>query len=186
MQGYQGSRPQFERGALGSAVIAGGVQMKLLAIWFCGTQSMEKGASEDRLARLLICWRQTPGSPETACWQRWMTGLAGERAIGEGKGGGRGSTEVVLVIVVEVVPSGAEAKIFVMLCFEYRVLVAQDQDVLNRYQDNEIEYLRTFVICLFVFLCLIFVSFFVSFQLFFFLLLIYFMCVLQFCYHCTS
>ena len=40
---------------------------------------MSKGASEDMLARLLICWRRTPGSPETACWQRWMTGLAGER-----------------------------------------------------------------------------------------------------------
>ena len=32
------------RGALGSAVIAGGVKMKLLAIWFCGNQSMAKGA----------------------------------------------------------------------------------------------------------------------------------------------
>ena len=40
---------------------------------------MAKGASEDRLAHLSICWRQTPGSPETACWQRQMTGLAGER-----------------------------------------------------------------------------------------------------------
>ena len=28
---------------------------------------------------LLICWRLTPGSPETACRQQWMTGLAGER-----------------------------------------------------------------------------------------------------------
>ena len=35
--------------------------------------------SEDRLAHVSICWRRTPGSPETACRQRWMTGLAGER-----------------------------------------------------------------------------------------------------------
>ena len=34
MQGYLGSQPQLERGALGSAVIAGGVEMKLLAICF--------------------------------------------------------------------------------------------------------------------------------------------------------
>ena len=38
------------------SVIAGGVKMKLLAIWFCGNRSMAKGASEDRLAHLLICW----------------------------------------------------------------------------------------------------------------------------------
>ena len=38
MQNYLGSRPQLERGALGSAVIAGGVKMKLLAIWFCGNR----------------------------------------------------------------------------------------------------------------------------------------------------
>ena len=76
--------PQLERGALGSAVIAGGVEMKLLEIWFFGNQSMAKGASEDRLAHLSICWRRTPRSPETACWQRWMTGLAGEREPLEG------------------------------------------------------------------------------------------------------
>ena len=40
---------------------------------------MAKGASEDRLAHLLIYWRRTPGSPQTACRQRWMTGLAEER-----------------------------------------------------------------------------------------------------------
>ena len=40
---------------------------------------MAKGVSEDRLAQLLICWKWTPGSAETACRQRWMTGLAGER-----------------------------------------------------------------------------------------------------------
>ena len=61
MQAYLGSRPQLERGALGSVVIAGGVKMKLLAIWFCGNRSMAKGASEDRLAHLSICWRRTPG-----------------------------------------------------------------------------------------------------------------------------
>ena len=32
MQGYLGSRPQLERGALGPGVIAGGVKMKLLAV----------------------------------------------------------------------------------------------------------------------------------------------------------
>ena len=55
-----------------------------------------KGASEDRLAHMLICWRRTPGSPETACLQRWMTGLAGERQP-------CGSTEVDLVVIVVVV-----------------------------------------------------------------------------------
>ena len=70
--------------------------MKLLAIWFCGNQSMANGALEDRLAHLSICWRRTPGSPETACRQRGMTGLAGEREPW-------GSTEVGLVVVVVVV-----------------------------------------------------------------------------------
>ena len=69
MQGYLGSRPQLERDVLGSAVIAGGVKMKLFSIWFCGNRSMVKGVSEDRLAHLLICWRRTLGSPETACRQ---------------------------------------------------------------------------------------------------------------------
>ena len=67
MQDYLGSPPQLERGPLGSAVIDGGVKTKLLAIWFCGNRSMAEGASEGRLTHLLICWRQTPGSPETAC-----------------------------------------------------------------------------------------------------------------------
>ena len=79
MQGYLGSRPQLQRGALGSEVITGGVKMKLLAIWFCGNRIMAKRASEDRLAHLSICWRRTPGSPETACRQQWLTGLAGGR-----------------------------------------------------------------------------------------------------------
>ena len=65
--------------------------MKLLVIWFCGNRSMAKEASEDRLTHLLICWRRTLGSPETACWQQWMTWLAGEREPwGLGGGGGRG------------------------------------------------------------------------------------------------
>ena len=59
--------------------LAGGVKLKLLAIWFCGNRSMAKGTSEDRLAHLLIYWRRTLGSPETACRQWWVTGLAGER-----------------------------------------------------------------------------------------------------------
>ena len=63
---------------------------------------MAKGASEDRLIHLSICWRRTPGSPETACWQRWMTGLAGERETLEGSRrgwGGGGCTEFNLVVV---------------------------------------------------------------------------------------
>ena len=66
--------------------------MKLLAIWFCGNRGMAKGASEDRLAHLSICWRRTPGSQDTACRQGWMTVLAGERAMGRGLwwGGGGG------------------------------------------------------------------------------------------------
>ena len=63
MQGYLGSRSQLKRGALGSVVIAGGIKMKLLPIWFCGNRSMAKGASEDRLALLSIDdwvgWRKT-------------------------------------------------------------------------------------------------------------------------------
>ena len=69
MQGYLGPPPQLERGALGSVVMAGGVKMKLLAIWFCGNRSMAKGVSENRLAHVSICWRRTPGSSETACRQ---------------------------------------------------------------------------------------------------------------------
>ena len=48
--------------------------MKLLAICFYEHRSMAIGASEDRLAQSSICWRRTPGSQETACLQRWMTG----------------------------------------------------------------------------------------------------------------
>ena len=66
--------------------------MKLLEIWFCGNRSMAKGASEDRFVHLSMCWRRTPGSPETACR---MTGLAGEREqwgvwVERGGGGGGG------------------------------------------------------------------------------------------------
>ena len=40
-------------------------------------------------------------SSENACWQRWMTGLAGEREPWGRGGGGRGwVTEVNLVVVV--------------------------------------------------------------------------------------
>ena len=46
-----------QRGTLRSGVIAGGVKMKLLVIWFCGKGSMAKGVSEDKLAHLLICLR---------------------------------------------------------------------------------------------------------------------------------
>ena len=101
MQGYLGSQPQSERGAIGSVVIAGGVQMKLLAIWFCENRSMAKGALEDRLAHLSICWRWTSRSPKTACGQRWMTEFPGEDS--HGGGGGGGATEVDLVVTVVVV-----------------------------------------------------------------------------------
>ena len=40
---------------------------------------------------LSICWRRTPGSPETTCRQRWLTGLAGADLV------------VVIVVVVVVV-----------------------------------------------------------------------------------
>ena len=76
--------------------------MTLLAIWFCGNRSMAKGASEDRLAHLSMCWRRTPGSPDIAFRQRWMTGLAGERKPW-------GSNEVDLVVVVVVVAAAAAA-----------------------------------------------------------------------------
>ena len=56
MQDYLGSQPQLERGVLGSVVTTGGVKMKLLAIWFCGSQSMANGVSEDKFAHLLMCW----------------------------------------------------------------------------------------------------------------------------------
>ena len=77
---------------------------KLLAVWFCGNRSKAKGESEDRLAQLSICWRRTPGSPETACRQRWMTGLAGERELPAGE------TERVWVFPSVKKPSGAETK----------------------------------------------------------------------------
>ena len=53
------SRP----GALGSAVIAGGVKIKLLAIWLCRNQSMAKGASEDRLAHFVGQLERDTGVP---------------------------------------------------------------------------------------------------------------------------
>ena len=34
------------------------------------------GASEGRLIHCRSCWRWTPGFPEIACRQQWMTGLA--------------------------------------------------------------------------------------------------------------
>ena len=48
MQDYLGSQPQLEKSAFGSAVTAGGVKMKLLAIWFCGNRNRANGASEHR------------------------------------------------------------------------------------------------------------------------------------------
>ena len=42
VQGYLGSWPQLERGTLSSMVIAEGVEVKLLAIWFCGDRNMAR------------------------------------------------------------------------------------------------------------------------------------------------
>ena len=64
------SQPQLDRGPLDSAVIAGGVKMKLPEIWFCVNRGIAKGALEDRLAYLLIRWRQTPGTTSLALWIR--------------------------------------------------------------------------------------------------------------------
>ena len=61
MQDYMGSRPELERGALGSVVISEGVKLKFLASLFGGNRIMAKGALEDRLAQLLISWRWTWG-----------------------------------------------------------------------------------------------------------------------------
>ena len=63
MQGYLGSRPQLETGALGSVVIAGGVKMKLLAILVVGNRSMTKGASGDRLAPFVDLLEADTGVP---------------------------------------------------------------------------------------------------------------------------
>ena len=77
---------------------------------------MVKGASEDKLTHLLICWRWTPGSPETACRQRWMTGLAGERQPW-------GSTEVDLAVVVEVVIEVVRS-VFLLARFSQSIFVS--------------------------------------------------------------
>ena len=84
MQDYLGSRPQLEKGALGSVVIAGGVKMKLLAIWFCGNRSTSKGASEDRLAHLSICWRRPDTGVPRDCLPAVMDDRVGwrKRAMG--------------------------------------------------------------------------------------------------------
>ena len=61
-----------------------------------GTEAWQK---ERRRTGSHFCQSAEGGqeSPETACWQQWMTGLAGER---EPSGGGGASTEVDLVVVV--------------------------------------------------------------------------------------
>ena len=110
MQDYLGTRPQLERGALGSVVIAGGVKMKLVAIWCCGNRSIAEGASEDKLAHMSICWMGTQGVSRD-CLPVAMDDRVGwsKRAMGEGGGwrcgggGGGGSTEVEIVVVVVIV-----------------------------------------------------------------------------------
>ena len=62
MQDYLGSRPQSVRGASGHCQRSKTEVVSELVLW---SRSMAKGASEGRLAHLLICWRWTPGSPET-------------------------------------------------------------------------------------------------------------------------
>ena len=69
--------------------------MKLLAIWFCGNRIMAKGALEDRLAHLSICWRRTQGH------QRLLASSEGQQGWLEKKPWG--STEVNLVVVIEYV-----------------------------------------------------------------------------------
>ena len=108
MHDYLGSRPQLERGALGSAVIAGGVKMKLIAIWFCGNRSMAKGAS-DRTRTFVDLLEADTGVPRdclpAAMDDRvaWRKRAMGGRWGGGGGGGRGGLTKVDLIVVVEVV-----------------------------------------------------------------------------------
>ena len=53
--------------------------MKLLAIRYCGNRSTAKGASEDRLAHLSICWRRTPGRVHRDCLPAAMDDRVGWR-----------------------------------------------------------------------------------------------------------
>ena len=76
--------------------------MKLLAIWFFVNRSTANGATEDRLAHLLICWWRTAGSPETAYRQQWQDWLEKE-SHGE-------SSEVDLVVVIVVVVVAAAVR----------------------------------------------------------------------------
>ena len=101
MEDYLGSQPQLERGTLGSAVIVGGVKMKLLAIWFCGNRSMATGVTEDKLA---VCESAGGGNrgPQRLLagsdgWQGW---LEKESWKGGWGGGGGELIEVDLVVVV--------------------------------------------------------------------------------------
>ena len=89
MQDYLGSRPQLERGALGSSIVAECAKMKLLAIWFCGNRSMTKGASEDRLAHFVHLLEADTGDPRDYL-PAAMDDRTGwrQRLMGEGGGGG--------------------------------------------------------------------------------------------------
>ena len=88
MQGYLGSRPQLERGALGSVVIAGGVKMKVLAVWFGGNQSMAKGAVRGQ-ARTFVDVQEADTEVPRDCLQAVMGDMVDwrKRAMGEGRGG---------------------------------------------------------------------------------------------------
>ena len=98
MQDYLGSRPQLERGALGSAVIAGGVEMKLSTIWFCGNRGMAKtnkqkksvGGQARTFVDLLEVDIGVPKDYLPAAMDdrlRWRKTVMGERGEGEGGGG---------------------------------------------------------------------------------------------------
>ena len=71
MQGYLESRPQLERGTLGSVVISGGLNMKLLEIWVGGVGGGAGGGGGGRLAE---AWQK----------KRWRTGSQICRSAGDG------------------------------------------------------------------------------------------------------
>ena len=74
MQGYLVSRPQLERGALGSAVIAGGVKNEVVRdLGFVGTEAFQK---QHWRTGSHIC--RSAGGGHRGPQRLWITGLAGE------------------------------------------------------------------------------------------------------------
>ena len=78
VQDYLGSRPHLERGALGSAVIARVVKMKLFSIWFCGDRNTAKGALEDRARTFVELLEAHTGVPRN-CLPAAMDDRVGRR-----------------------------------------------------------------------------------------------------------